>query len=148
MLTALSKKKQSFIWSDVCCAIFENLKLGFTTSLMLAILDLERKVIVEIDVSDFVSTSIFLQNSADRSLFFPLAFVSKKHSTLECNYKIYNKEFFAIIQYCKELKIKLKESTFLLKKITNHKSLEYFMSTKQISQKQTHESEFFSRFNF
>jgi hypothetical protein len=32
----------------------------------------------------------------------PIAFFSKKHSAVKCNYEIYNKELLAIIRYLKE----------------------------------------------
>ena len=42
----------------------------------------------------------------------------------------------------------MKKNLFLLWEIINNKSLEYFMSTKQVSQRQKRRLELFSRFNF
>lgn len=62
---ALSKKGQSFTWSDACRAAFEKLKLAFTTSPVLAHFDPEKPIVLETDASDFVSAGVLSQYSAD-----------------------------------------------------------------------------------
>ncbi len=75
---------------------------------------MEKQIILEIDASDFVSTSLPLQNYADRSSIFLVVFVIQKHSLLQCNHNIYDEEFFATIHCFQEWRPKLKKNIFLL----------------------------------
>ncbi|KAM0713251.1 hypothetical protein Q7P35_000703 [Cladosporium inversicolor] len=63
--------------------------------------DVLRFNVVETDASDFVSTGVLSQYDEENVLR-PVAFFSKKHSSVECNYEIYDKELLAIIRYFKE----------------------------------------------
>jgi hypothetical protein len=75
---------------------FDTLKATFTSAPMLACFDPDRDIIVEIDASDYISASILYQYDDDNILH-PMAYFSKKHSTVECNYEIYDKELMAIV---------------------------------------------------
>jgi hypothetical protein len=75
---------------------FDTLKATFTSAPILAYFDLDRDVIVEMDASDYVSASVLSQYDDDNILH-PVAYFSKKHSPMECNYNIYNKELMAIV---------------------------------------------------
>ena len=66
----------------------------------------------------------------------------------ECNYKIYNKELLAIIQCFKEWRPELEGTAMPVKVLTDHKSLEYFMTTKKLTPRQARWAEFLSEFNF
>ena len=66
----------------------------------------------------------------------------------ECNYKIYNKELLAIIRCFEEWRPELKGTGLPVKVLTNHKDLEYFMSTKKLTPRQVRWAEFLSEFNF
>ena len=72
----------------------------------------------------------------------------KKHNPAECNYEIYDKELMAIVRTFKEWHSELEGSTYPIDVITDHKNLEYFMFTKQLSHHQAHWSEFLSCFNY
>ena len=109
--------------------------------------DPSKEIIVETDASDWVSAGILSQYSVDNILC-PVAFFSKKHSAQEVNYEIYNKELLVIICAFEEWRPELEGSAFPIKVITDHRNLEYFMSTKQLSRRQARWSEFLSRFNF
>lgn len=65
--------------------------------------------------------------------------MSKKMSSAEYNYEIYNKELLAIIhvfkKWCPELARTLIED--LIHVITDHKNLKYFMIFKNLNRKQT-----------
>ena len=97
LLTALSRKRQSFLWADTCQIAFEQLKDAFTTSPVLAHFDPEKAIILEIDASGFISAGILSQYSEDGMTLQPVAHLSKKHTAAECNYKIYDKELLEII---------------------------------------------------
>ena len=72
----------------------------------------------------------------------------KKHNSVECNYEIYDKELMIIVRVFEEWHFELEDSSTLIEMITNHKNLEYFMSTKQLSHHQACWSEFLFQFNY
>jgi len=62
--------------------------------------------VVEINVSNWASGGVLSQYNNNGKLR-PVAFFSAKHSVLEYNYKIYNKELLAIIKALEEWRPKL-----------------------------------------
>ena len=102
---------------------------------------------VKTDASDYVSGGILSQYN-ENDVLHSVAYFSKKHSPAECNYEIYNKELMAIVRAFKEWRPELEGSLTPVKVITDHKNLEYFMSTKQLSRRQAWWSEFLSCFNY
>ena len=78
----------------------------------------------------------------------PVAFVSKKHSLMECNYEIYDEELMAIIRCFEEWPAELESSPHLIRVLSDHKYLKYFMSTKLLSRHQARWFKFLSQFNF
>ena len=67
----------------------------------------------------------------------PVAFFSAKHSSAECNYKIYNKELLAIIKALEKWRPELC-GIDNFKIITSYKNLQTFIRTKQLNQRQVH----------
>ena len=63
--------------------------------------NLNLKIIVETDTSDYVSEGILSQYNKNGVLHL-IAYFFKKHNSAECNYKIYNKELMAIVCMFKE----------------------------------------------
>ena len=59
-----------------------------------------------------------------------VTFFSKKHSPAECNYEIYDKELMAIIHCFEEWRTELESLPHLIRVLSDHKNLEYFISTK------------------
>ncbi len=57
---------------------------------------------------------------------------------IETNYPIYNKEMLAIVKALQYWRAKLEGTKDHIKVITDHKALEYFMTTKLLSARQTH----------
>jgi len=80
----------------------------------------------------------------------PVAFFSKKMNPAECNYEIYDKELLAIVRAFEEWRPKLAgtDPEQPVKVLSDHKNLEYFMSTKQLNRRQARWSEFLSEFHF
>jgi transposase InsO family protein len=123
------------------------LKQAFITAPILAHFDPNRECLVETDASDYVSAGILSQRDDDGVLH-PVAYFSKKHSPAECNYEIYDKELMAIVRCFEEWRAELEGSSHVIEVLSDHKNLEYFMSTKLLSRRQARWSEFLSRFNF
>ena len=102
---------------------------------------------VKTDASDYVSAGVLSQLHLN-GIWHPVAYFSKKHSPEECNYEIYDKELLAIIRSLEEWRPELEGAKFPVKILSNHKNLEYFMSTKLLNRRQARWSEFLSRFQF
>jgi RNase H-like domain found in reverse transcriptase/Integrase zinc binding domain len=126
---------------------FANLKVAFSTAPTLAFFDYSRKTILETDASDWASGGVLSQID-DEGYLRPVAYFSSKHSASECNYEIYDKELLAIIKSLEEWRPELQGIQEPFEIITDHKNLQYFMTTKALNQRQVRWSEFLSGFNF
>ena len=103
---------------------------------------------METDASDGVVAGVLTQKHENE--WHPIAFYSKSMSPAEWNYEIHDKEMLAIIQalqeWCAELEgLQIKECFQVL---TDHQSLEYFMTTKKLNTQQARWAEFLSQFYF
>ena len=98
LLVGITKKGVYFEWGEEYEATFQKLKRRFTSALVLRYFDPNREIIMETDASDYVSAGMISQYDAN-GILHPIAFFSKKYSSTECNYEIYDKEFMAIICY-------------------------------------------------
>ena len=152
-LTALTKtiegKKVTFQWSSECQQAFERLKLMFASNPILRHFDPERKAWVMVDASDYVTAGILLQED-EQAILHPVAYFSKKMSPAECNYEIYDKELMAIVRAFEEWRPELigSDPQTPTTVFSDHRSLEYFMSTKELNRRQARWSEFLSEFDF
>ena len=102
---------------------------------------------IETDASDYVSAGIMSQYN-DNGVLHPVAYFSQKHLPAECNYEIYDKELIAFIRCFKEWRLELESTPHPIRVFSDHKNLEYSMSTKLLSRRQASWSEFLSWFNF
>jgi hypothetical protein len=146
-MTQLTWKDTCLVWSDECSQSFETLRKVFTTAPVLQHFDYERQIIVETDASDYVSTGVLSQYD-DEGILHPVAFFLKKHTSAEYNYEIYNKELMAIVWAFEEWRPKLEGALHPIQVLSDHKNLEYFMSTKVLNRCQTCWAEYLSRFDF
>jgi hypothetical protein len=146
-MTALTRKDTPFVWSPDCQKAFEELKEAFTSAPILRHFDPDRPIVVETDASDFVSGGVLSQPD-EEGVLHPVAYFSKKHSPAECNYEIYDKELLAIVRAFEEWRPHLESAPESIKVLTDHKNLEYFMTTKLLNRRQARWSEFLSRFDF
>jgi len=150
-LTRMTKKEGGkyvpFVWGPEQQAAFDLLKKAFTSAPILCHFDYDQEIIVETDASNYVSAGILSQYDDDGVLH-PVAFYSKKHSPAECNYEIYDKELMAIVRAFEEWRPHLEGSRHPIQVLSDHKDLEYFMSTKLLNRRQVRWSEFLSHFDF
>jgi len=103
--------------------------------------------VIEINALNYVFKDILSQYDENEILHL-VAYFSKKHNSIECNYEIYNKKLMIIVCAFEKWWSELEDSIYSVEIITNHKNLKYFMSTKQLSRHQARWSEFLSRFNY
>jgi len=146
-LNELLKKEVVWAWEHEQQAAFDQLKQAFATAPILAFYDYSRKTVLETDASDWASGGVLSQYD-DEGRLRPVAYFSAKHSAQECNYEIYDKELLAIIKALEEWRPELQGTQEPFEIITDHKNLEYFTTTKSLSQRQVRWSEFLSQFNF
>ena len=128
---------------------FEVLKRAFTSAPILAHFDPQRETWLETDASDYVAAAILSQKGEDGELH-PVAFLSKKMSPQERNYEIYDKELLAIVRAFEEWHPELAGTPVEepIRILTDHKNLEYFMTSKQLNRRQARWAEFLAEFNF
>ena len=76
--------------------------------------------------------------------------MSKKMSSAECNYEIYDKELLAIVRAFEEWRSECADTSVesSVRVLTDHKNLEHFMISKQLNRRQARWAEFLSEFNF
>ena len=77
--------------------MFKRLKMVFTTEPVLVIPDINRKMRLEVDASDYATGGVLLIKCEDRK-WRPVAFISKLLNTTEQNYKIHDKKMLAVIR--------------------------------------------------
>lgn len=145
-LTALTKKGTIFTCTQEAENAFQTLKDAFTSALIMKHFDPEHHIVVETDDSDYVSVGVMSQND-EQGILHPAAFFFKKHSPAEYNYEIYNQELLAVIHCFKEWRSHLQSIDTPIKVLSDHRNLEYFMTTKLLNRRQARWSEFHSRFN-
>ena len=131
-LTTKESKERAFSLTPQALTAFERLKEAFTTAPILAQFNLDLKIVLETDASGWVTVAILSQYGND-GILHSCAFYSKKITPAECNYEIYDKEMLAIIRALEEWDAELRSvSCFLI--LTDHKNLEYFMTTRQLNE--------------
>ena len=147
-LTALLKKTSlRFAWTASAQQAFDTLKLAFTTAPILAHFDPSLPCIVEPDASDFACGGVLSQKDSS-GLVRPIAFLSKKFSPAEINYEIHDKEMLAIIICLKEWRAYLEGAQHTISILTDHKNLEYFVTTKQLNRRQVRWAQLLANYDF
>jgi len=119
------------VWSDLCQAAFERLKEAFTTAPILIYFDFDKEIVVQTDASDIASAGILSQPRPD-SLLHPIAFFSKKHTSAECNYDIYDKELMAVVRAFEEWRAHLIGRPVTVR--SDHQNLQYFTMKRLLNQ--------------
>lgn len=146
-LVTLTRKDQTFEWTDACTKAFEYLKQIVVEAPILRHFDRTKQAYLETDSSDYVSSGILSQQD-DEGVLHPVAFFSRKLVAAECNYEIYDKELLAIIRCLENWRPDLEGTDIPVQVLTDHKNLEYFMTTKKLTRRQARWAEFLAGFNF
>ena len=77
--------------------VFRELKKQFTKEPVLATPDIDKKMRMEVDASDYATEGVLSMECKD-GLWRPVAFLSKSLNETERNYEIHDKEMLAIIR--------------------------------------------------
>ncbi|KAL1954526.1 hypothetical protein VTO42DRAFT_1086 [Malbranchea cinnamomea] len=148
-LYQLTKKDTPFAWTPQCQEAFEKLKSLLTRAPVLCQYDPSRETREETDALDEVIAGVLSQKLED-GCWYPVAFYSSSMSAPEKNYDIHNKEMLAVIKslaaWRGELEGRQGDEPF--KVLTDHRALEYFMTTKKLNAQQARWAGFLSHFRF
>jgi hypothetical protein len=131
-LITLTCKNKPFSWNPIAQAAFDTLKMAFTSAPILIHLDPVKPFIVETDASDFALGAILSQFGID-GLLHPVAFYSRKLTSAEINYQVYNKELLAIITAFEHWRLYLVGAQHRVQVLIDHKNLLYFTTTRTLN---------------
>jgi len=90
------KKDKKWNWTEKQEEAFKRLKECFTREPVLVALDLDKKMRIEVDASDYMTGRVLSMECED-GLWRPVVFLSKSLNEMERNYEIHDKEMLAII---------------------------------------------------
>jgi hypothetical protein len=129
---------------------FESLKLAFTSAPILKIADPYSPFILECDCSNFALGAVLSQICKKDGKLHPVAYLSWSLIDLERNYEVFDKELLAIVAAFKEWRQFLEGNPQRLTAIvyTDHRNLESFMTTKQLTRQQAQWAETMRCFDF
>jgi len=91
------KKDQKWDWTERQEKAFRELKERFTKEPVLAAPDLDKKMRMEVDASDYATRGV-LSIECEDGLWRLVAFLSKSLNEMERNYEIHDKKMLAIIR--------------------------------------------------
>jgi len=132
-LINLTKKGESFSWTNDCQAAFDELKHRLLTAPILRHFshDLETETQMDTDASDGVLAGVLLQRCPGEEDWHPVAFYSEAMQGAEHNYPIHDKELMAVIRglICWRAELVGLQTPFSV--VTDHQALE-FSSTKRV----------------
>ena len=114
---------------------------------MLVAPDLDKKIRIEVDVSDYATGGVLSMECKD-GLWRPVAFLSKSLNEMERNYEIHDKEILAIIRELENWRYLLEGAHFKFEIWTDHKNLEYFMKVQKLNRRQARWALYLLRFDF
>ncbi|MBW0556660.1 hypothetical protein O181_096375, partial [Austropuccinia psidii MF-1] len=145
-LTSLLKEDSPFIFNEEALSQFQSLKEAFTTAPILSHFNPSLPTILEIDASDYALGAVL--NQVNDSGKHPISFDSRKLLPAELNYEIHDKERLGIVWALKHWRAFLLSLSNSFEVLTNHSSLQYFMSSKVLTHCQACWDEFLSEFHF
>jgi RNase H-like domain found in reverse transcriptase len=122
------------------------LKKAFTSAPILSHWVPDLPLVVETDALDYALGTI-LSLFDDEGVLHAVAFHSWTFTGAELNYNVHDKELLAIFEAFQRWRHYIKGSGSPIDVVTNHKNLEYFATTKLLTQRQAHWSEFLLQFN-
>jgi len=141
------KKDKKWEWTEKQEKAFGKLKKRFTEEPVLVAPDLDKKIWMEVDASDYATGEVLSIECEDK-LWRLVAFLSKSLNEIERNYEIHDKEMLAIIRGLEAWRHLLEGAQFKFEIWTDHKILEYFMKAQKLNRRQARWTLYLSRFDF
>jgi len=116
------KKDQKWDWMEKQKEAFRELKEQFIKEPVLAVLDLDKKMRMEVDALDYATEGVLSMECED-GRWRPVAFLSKSLNETERNYKIHDKEMLVIIRGLENWRHLLESTHFKFEIWTDYKNL-------------------------
>jgi len=107
----------------------------FITQPVLVAPDLDKEMRVEADMLEYIIGGVLSIKCEDEKWRL-VAFISKLLNETERNYEIHNREILAIIRCLDEWRHLLEEAQSKFEIWSDHKNLEYFMSSQKLNHRQ------------
>jgi transposase InsO family protein len=146
-LIQLTKTDVPFEFGKACWDAFEELKARLTAAPLLRHYRPDYECMIETDASDGVIAGVFSQLHPD-SIWYPVAYFSKSMAPAEYNYEIHDKEMLAIVRSLEQWRPELQSTHNRIQIYTDHRALEYFMTTKRLTARQARWAEALSEYYF
>jgi transposase InsO family protein len=146
-LSRLTKDHVAFQFDDDCRRAFQELKRRLTEAPLLRHYDYSLETMLETDASDGIIAGILSQKHPDGN-WYPVGYFSKTMASAELNYEIHDKEMLAIVRSFGHWRPELQGSPHQINVYTDHKALEYFMTTKQLNSRQARWAELLAEYSF
>jgi len=103
--------------------------------LVLVVLDLNKKIRMEVDVSDYATEGVLLIEYEDGQWRL-VTFFSKFLNEIERNYEFHDKKMLAVIKGLENWKYLLEGIKFKFEIKIDHKNLEYFIKIQKLNRRQ------------
>ena len=129
------KKDQKWEWIERQEEAFRSLKKRFIKELVLAVLDLDNKMRMEIDMSDYATREV-LSIKCEDGKWQLVVFLLKSLNEIERNYEIHDKKMLAGIKGLENWRHLLESAKYKFEVWTDHKNLEYFMKVQKLNRRQ------------
>ncbi len=117
------------------------------TESILAALDLNRKLRMKVNTSDYMIEEVLLMKCSNGK-WRPVVYLSKFLNKTERNYEIHDKEILAVIRGLENCRHLLKGTKFKFEVWTDHQNLKYFIKAQKLNRQQICWTLYLSRFNF
>jgi len=114
---------------------------------VLATPELDKEFRVEADTSNFATGGVLSVKCKD-DLWRPVLFISKALNETERNYEIYDKEMLEVICCLEAWRHFLEDARVKFEIWTDHKNLEYFITSQNLNRRQVRWALYLSRFHF
>jgi len=134
-LIYLTQKDILWKFDSSCHDAFNSFKKTFISTPILTHWIPDALLIVETDASDYALTTILSIVNEENKVHL-VAFHSHTFTIAELNYNTYNKELLAIFEAFKIWQHHLEGLVYPIDVVTDYKNLEYFSTTKVLTQRQ------------
>ena len=134
-LTHLTQKDIPWKFDSSCQDAFNSLKKAFISTPILTHWILDAQLIMETDASDYALAAILFIVNKDNKVHL-VAFHSYTFTAVELNYDTHDKKLLVIFEAFKIWWHYLEGLAYPIDIVTDHKNLEYFSTTKVLTQRQ------------
>jgi len=143
-LTELTKNHITFTWGTAEKTSFEQLKAAIRSAPVLLLPNPELPFVLHTDASGFAVGAVLQQDQGNGLQ--PVAYMSKKMLDSEMNYPVHEQELLAIVHACQTWRHYLSGAHFRI--LTDHRSLQHFLTQPMLSGRQARWKEVLANFDF